>query len=755
MVQAAGWSGSRLLLKRLRDVMAGSGAAQARLDQTVRLIAADMVAEVCSAYLLRAGEVLELFATEGLAKEAVHQTRLRVGEGLVGDIAAHVRPLALSDAWTHPSFVYRPETGEDIYRSLMGVPIQRGGHLLGVLVVQNRTMRLYTEEEVETLETVAMVLAEMVASGELVDPSEASSALAAGVISPQRIDGVRLNGGLAIGQAVLHSPRITIRQMVAENPAQEMTRIRDAMTGMHSALDNLLAAEDLAPSGEFREVLESYRMFAEDRGWMARIGEAVRGGLTAEAAVQKVQNDMRARLRETTDPYLRERLHDLEDLTNRLLVHLTGEQTVPETLPDDIIVVARAMGPAELLEYDRRRLRGLVLQEGSPTSHVAIVARALDIPVIGHATDVLDRVEWGDPLLVDGDHALVLIRPNEQAVQSARLHLSRRAEQRATYAALKSLPATTNDGVAVRLMLNAGLPIDVAHLEDTGAAGVGLFRTEIPFMLRTRYPEVATQAAIYREVLDIAAGKPVVFRTLDIGGDKQLSYFAAGSGENPAMGWRAIRISLDRPAMLRDQLRALIIAANGRSFGLMFPMIAEIDEFDRARAILDKELARAERKGMKRPAELTVGAMLEVPALIWQLDALLQRADFLSVGSNDLIQFLFAADRGSPEVGERYDVLSPPVLACLKQIVDRARAASVPLTLCGEMAGRPLEAMALIGLGFRSMSMSPAAIGPVKAMTRSLEAKSLEPFVERLIGLTSHSIREQLRAFARDRKVAV
>jgi phosphotransferase system enzyme I (PtsP) len=754
MVQAAGWSGSRLLLKRLRDVMAGPGAAQARLDQTVRLIAADMVAEVCSAYLLRAGEVLELFATEGLAKEAVHQTRLRVGEGLVGDIAAHARPLALSDAWTHPSFVYRPETGEDIYRSLMGVPIQRGGHLLGVLVVQNRTMRLYTEEEVETLETVAMVLAEMVASGELVDPAEASSALAAGV-SPQRIDGVRLNGGLAIGQAVLHSPRITIRQMVAENPAQEMTRIRDAMAGMHSALDDLLAAEDLAPSGEFREVLESYRMFAEDRGWMARIGEAVRGGLTAEAAVQKVQNDMRARLRETTDPYLRERLHDLEDLTNRLLVHLTGEQTVPETLPDDVIVVARAMGPAELLEYDRRRLRGLVLQEGSPTSHVAIVARALDIPVIGHATDVLDRVEWGDPLLVDGDHALVLIRPNEQAVQSARLHLSRRAEQRATYAALKGLPAVTRDGMGVRLMLNAGLPIDVAHLEDTGADGIGLFRTEIPFMLRSRYPAVATQAAIYGEVLDIAAGKPVIFRTLDIGGDKQLSYFAAATGENPAMGWRAIRISLDRPAMLRDQLRALIVAANGRSFGLMFPMIAEIDEFDRARAILDKELARAERKGLKRPAELTVGAMLEVPALIWQLDPLLQRVDFVSVGSNDLVQFLFAADRGSPEVGERYDVLSPPVLACLKQIVERARAAAVPLTLCGEMAGRPLEAMALIGLGFRSMSMSPASIGPVKAMARSLEAGSLAPFVERLIGLTSHSVREQLRAFARDRKVAV
>lgn len=756
MNQAVGWLGSRLLLKRLRDVMATGAPAQARLDQIVRLVAADMVAEVCSVYVMRAGEVLELFATEGLNQAAVHKTRLRTGEGLIGDIAAHCRPLALADAWSHPSFAYRPETGEDIYRSFLGVPIHRGGRALGVLAVQNKTQRGYADEEVEALETIAMVLAELVSAGALINPLEAAAGDGL-TLKPGRLDGIMLNPGLAMGEAVLHRPRVTIRHMVADDPEIELSRLLTAVSSVQSALDNLLASDVIAISGEFREIMETYRMFAEDRGWLSRIREAVRTGLTAEAAVQKVQNDMRARMREVTDPYLKERLHDLEDLTNRLLVQLSGPdmKSAPDHIPENYVLVARTMGPAELLDYDRKHLRALVLEEGSPTGHVAIVARAFDIPVVGKVKDVLNRVEAGDLIVVDGDNGQVYIRPGDDILETIRHSIGSRSEQRAQYAALKHLPATTLDGHDVTLMVNAGLPTDVMAMDEAGAAGVGLYRTEIGFMVRTDFPDVADQTALYSKTLELAGGKPVTFRTLDCGGDKALPYFHVEGDENPAMGWRAIRIGLDRPAILRQQLRALIAAAAGRSLSIMFPMVAEVAEFDAAKALFDLELDHARTADATLPSEIRLGVMIEVPSLLWQLDQLLSRVDFVSIGSNDLAQFLFAHDRGSPRLGKRFDPLSPPMLNVLHELVQRTNAAGVSLTLCGEMAGKPIEAMALLGLGFRCISMTAASIGPVKMMTRSLEIGPLTLLLERLRLGAAHSVREELRLYALDHGVVL
>jgi len=751
---SAGWSGARRLLRRLRDLMAAGTAAEERLNQTVRLIASDMVAEVCSVYIMRAGEVLELFATEGLNPDAVHKTRMRVGEGLIGDIAAHARAIAASDAWAHPNFSYRPETGEDLFRSLMGVPIMRGGRVAGVLAVQNKAQRLYTEEELETLETVAMVLAELIASGDLVNPSEAIMADATAIV-PRRLDGLRLNAGLAIGTALLHSPRVTIRQMVAENPVEELERLKTAVADMHTQLDTLLTGSDVMASGELQDVMESYRMFAQDRGWLGRIREAINTGLTAEAGVQKVQNDMRARMREVTDPYLRERLLDLEDLTGRLLTHLSGAVLDTSEMPLDAIVFARAMGPAELLDYDRTKLKGLVLEEGSATSHVAIVARALDIPVLGRVSDVLDRVETGDLVVLDSDNGQVFIRPGQDVLDAVRVSMQAQAELKLRYAATRHLPAMTRDGQSVSLLLNAGLLIDLQHLEETGADGIGLYRTEIPFMVRSSYPNVATQTDIYRKVLEATDTRPVTFRTLDIGGDKALPYFDAGEDENPAMGWRAIRIGLDRPIMLRQQLRALIRAAAERELRVMFPMVATVEEYLRARALLDEELTRAEDLKESMPERVKVGAMLEVPSLMWQMPQLLARVDFLSVGSNDLLQFLFAWDRGSPRLSDRYDTLTPGVLAFFDDLVRKARSASVPITLCGEMAGRPLEAMMLIGLGFRALSMTAASIGPVKMMTRSLDARQLRPLLDQIMHHPVATLRGTLRGYARDRGIVL
>lgn len=745
---------SRRLLAKLRDVMAGSGTAEERLAKVVKLIAADMVAEVCSCYVMRAGEVLELFATEGLKKSAVHHTRLRVGEGLVGDVAAHARPLALADAQSHPNFAYRPETGEEIFHSLVGVPILRSGRVIGVLVVQNRSKRHYTDEEIETLETVAMVLAELVASGELIRREELAP-VDGNALLPLRLEGVRLNAGVGIGVAVLHQPRIHIKQLVAEDPDVEIARVRTAVQHLHRRLDELFSASDLGDSGEHHDIFETYRMFAEDTGWMTRIVEAIRSGLTAEAAVQKVHEDTRVRMSQVSDPYIRERLHDLEDLANRLMQHLAGEggTAAGTQLPDDAILVCRSMGPTELLDYDRRKLRGLVLEEGSATLHVSIVARALDIPVVGRVKDLLAKIEPYDPVIVDGENAQVFIRPSDDIVDAFTESLKMRQQRLAAYAALRDMPATTRDGVEVRMLLNAGLLVDLQHLETTGADGIGLYRTEIPFMARPELPDVTAQTILYSKILEQAAGKPVVFRALDVGGDKVLPYWNSSDEDNPALGWRSIRITLDCPAVLRQQLRALIRAASGRDLRIMFPMIAEVAELDRARALLDMEMARERERGIAPPRKLLVGTMLEVPALAFQLDQLLKRVDFVSIGSNDLIQFLFASDRGNPRVSDRYDTLSPAMLNLIVQVVRQCRAHKVELSVCGEMAGKPLEAMALIGLGVTTLSMNASSIGPVKTMVCSLDLGELRAYLDFLRRSPDHSLREKLRNFAVDHGV--
>ena len=761
---ASGLSDIRRLLRRIRDAMAGAQtvSVQARLDRIVSLIAANMVSEVCSLYLRRAGDVLELYATEGLNKAAVHKTRLRIGEGVIGDVAARARPIALSNAQAHPGFAYRPETGEEIYHSMMGVPVLRNSRVVGVLAVQNRTQRHYTDEEVETLQTVAMVVAEMVGSGELISRDELREADGIALL-PLRLTGLKLHGGPATGEAVLHRDRPRIVNVVAEDPALELERLNAALASMYDALDVMLSDDRLESGSESREILETYRLIAEDRGWLRRIQEAIGEGLTADAAVAKVQEATSARMATVQDAYLRERMVDFDDLGNRLLQHLSVSSDASgvsdRPAAERIVVFARNLGPAELLDYDLDRLCGIVLEEGSPTAHVAIMARALDIPIVGRVAGCLGRVEAGDPIIVDGDNAQVFVRPTENVRTLFENTVRDRAERLALYAALRDLEPVSRDGVRVSLNQNAGLLVEMNDFADHGVDGVGLYRTEIPFMVRQDFPDVGEQSEIYMRVLAAADGAPVVFRTLDIGGDKVLPYLRDPKDDNPAMGWRAIRIGLDRPAILRHQLRAMILASAGQALNLMFPMVSDLAEFESARRLVDMEMERAGKAGNLLPESVSVGVMLEVPALVWQLPALVERADFVSVGSNDLLQFTFASDRGNPRLSGRYDSLSPAFLAMVRQIVEGCRAArggqGVPLTVCGEMAGVPLEAMTLVGLGVRRLSMSAAAIGPVKAMVRSLDIGVLEDFVARLTGSGEHSLRNRLAGHARDHDVVV
>ncbi|HYC68299.1 MAG TPA: phosphoenolpyruvate--protein phosphotransferase [Brevundimonas sp.] len=746
--------GPRNLLRQIREAMAGAAPAQDRLDTVVRIIAQSMVAEVCSIYLRRASGELELFATQGLKPEAVHTTRLRPGEGLVGEVARTAEPISLSDAPSHPSFAYRPETGEDPYHAFLGAPLLRGGRAIGVLVVQNRSERRYDEEEVEDIQTIAMVLAETVASGELLAQDELRD-IEVAPHRPERLRGQRFAEGLAYGHVVLHEAPVPPENLLAENPQVEEIRLREALIALKANIDSLLEGGQGKLAGTSFEVLETYRMFADDRGWNRSLEEAVRTGLTAEAAVDRVRNEHRARFATARDPYIRERLHDFEDLANRLLRLLAGDRPGERDLPDDAILVARNLGPADLLEYPRRKLRGLLLEEGSAASHAAIVARALQIPCVGRLMGLRDRLSEGDLVIVDGETGEAYLRPRPDMLSAVQSRIEVRSERQAEFTRLRDVAAVTLDGTRITLLTNAGLAVDLENLDATGAEGIGLFRTEFQFMVSEELPRLDSQAALYKLVLDTAGDRPVTFRTLDIGGDKVLPYLVTEREENPALGRRAIRLGLDRPGLLRLQLRALLTAAAGRELRVMFPMIATVDEFRAARELVDVECAWARRRGRALPALLRVGAMIECPSLLWHLDALLPLTDFVSIGTNDLFQYMFAADRTNPLVSDRYDPLSPPALRALAEIQKKCADTGTPVSVCGELAGRPLEAFALLTLGYTRLSAPAGGIGPVKRMILSADLPAARRGMANLLGSSSGSIRGELESLARKLNVTV
>ena len=748
----------RVIMRRLRDIMAAPvdlaapADGQQRLDMIVRQIAGVMVADVCSLYLRRQDGSLELYASEGLNPTAVHATMLKRGEGLVGRCAETAAPINERDASKHPAFSYRPETGEEIYHSLLAVPIQRSGQVLGVLVVQNRTVKEYSDEDVEVMQATAMVVAEHLVSGAVSSPIEIQRSLQKVVI------GEPISEGIALGHVMLHEPRIVVTKLMADDPAFEMRKLEEALHDLKTSLDEMLSHELLSGAGDHRDVLEAYRMFAHDRGWERRLREAVQSGLTAGAAVERVKNGTRARMLKQADPFWRECQRDLEDLSDRLLRILVGVPVGyinPPEMPVDTILVARNMGPAELIDYDRTRLRGLVIEDGSGQSHVAIVAKALGIPAVGQAEGIVERVTAGDAIIVDGVIGEVHVRPSQDVVSAYTDKVRFRARRQKQYAALRDLPAVTTDGERVTLHINAGLLADMPHLKESGGEGVGLFRTELMFMLSHSLPRADRQTQAYEAILNEAEGKPVVFRSLDIGGDKILPYLGHVPEENPAIGWRAIRMSLDRPALFRMQVRALLRAAAGRELRLMIPMVSVSTEMDQIRVLIDKEREIAEKRGTPPPSKMLIGAMIEVPSVLFELDELLSRVDFVSVGSNDLVQFLFAADRSNSRVTNRFDSLSVSPLRALKLLANACRKHNVPLTLCGEMAGRPLEAMCLIALGFRTLSMAPASIGPVKTMIRSLHANKLRLHLDSLLAGRSGSVRRELEQFAADHGVEV
>jgi phosphotransferase system enzyme I (PtsP) len=748
---------ARGILTGLHEVMASRANAQAKLNKVVQIIGEALASEVCSIYLRREG-VLELFATVGLNQAAVHVTKLAMGEGLVGTIAEQIATLNLDEATSHPDFAYKPETGEELFHSFAGVPIIRKEDAVGVLCVQHAEPRCYEEIEIEALQTVAMVLSELIANAGLIDNAEARGSKIQNTAAI-RLTGLKLVDGMARGSAVYHQPRITIEHTVAEDTEAERHRVYSAFDKMREQIDRMASQAEFGGDGEHRDVIEMYKMFAYDEGWSRRINEAIDSGLTAEAAIERVQQRTRMRMRQIDDPLLADRMHDLEDMSNRLLRIVSGQlgSAAQAGLRQDTILIARNLGPAELLEYDRRRLKGVILEEGSLTAHVIIVARAMGIPVLGRVKDVRRLISDGDLLLMDVAQAAVFVRPTSAMEAAFETQLAVTQKRRATFAALKAEPPKSKDGIRVALMINAGLRDDMAALDVTGADGIGLFRTEFQFLVSATMPQRERQLRLYRDVIEAAGSKPVVFRTVDIGGDKALPYLRhdGDDEENPAMGWRAIRIALEREGLMKAQARALLEAAAGKTLNVMFPMVSEPWEFDQARAIFEAQREFLVGRGKRVPAAIRYGAMLEVPALAECLDILLPKLEFISIGTNDLTQFLFAADRAHPKLAERYDWLSPAILRFLARVVKQCDAAKVPVTVCGEMGGRGLEALALLGLGIERLSITPAAIGPIKAMVRSLDVGAARSLMQVLLEKPPASIRATLTEWAIDNNVEV
>lgn len=742
------------ILQELRSVSEGNDAIEVKLNKIVKMIAEQMSADAAACYITIGGNRLVLFAAHQMNPEALNKVIFRFGEGLTGEVAQNSRTLSVADAWSHPKFVHKPELGEDNYKSYIGVPLIRWHRSIGVLALQSKEVHEYSAMDVEILETVAMVLSEIVSSDEMAEWRK-NFDKNNNINERDKLKGLSLSKGYGMGVAVVHRRRQVVTKIFAEDKEKELHRLEIAFGQMNADLDKKLAEAKLG-MGEHVDILDAYRMFASDKGWYKKLVNNIQSGLTAEAAVERAYEDMWNRLSGTTDVYLKERLHDLRDVSDRLSSYLSGDFGSAKGVDaKDIIVVAQTMGPADLMDYDYTKIRGLIIEDGTPTMHVAIVAKALNIPVVAKIKGIFSEVKTGEQIAVDGMDGYVYIRPSALVQEKFKAKIAERERLQAKLSELKELPAQTKDGVNVHLYLNVGLAFDLDYIDSTNCDGIGLYRTEIPFMASEMMPDVDRQISYYQELMDKCGDRKVIFRSLDVGSDKLLPYWGNVGEENPAIGWRSIRITLDRRAILRKQIRAFLRSAAGKELNVMFPMITNLSEFEEAKETLMLELEKEKRKSDKIPAKVNVGLMIEVPSVIFQLDSLLKQADFISIGTNDLAQFIFACDRGNPRLTERYDVLSAPFLNVMNEIITKANQHHVYCSVCGEMASNPIEAMALIGLGYRNLSMSGSSFGRVKSMVRSINVEEVADYVHTLLKSNKKTLRPQLISYAYDHGIEI
>ena len=742
---------SRILLKRLKKTLSELGEAQARLNKIVKIIADSMNSEVCSIYLINRYNILELYATEGLRSKAVHYSQLNVGQGLVGKIAATAEPIKTSQASKTKGFRYLPETGEEIYNSFLGVPIQRLGKILGVLVIQNLKKREFTEDDVYGLEIVAMVIAEMAELG-IFTSSDGSDELSQDKKNPLSINGLVGKEGIVIGNTVLLEPQIKIQNPIADNTKLEKQKLKKSISKLNNQLSEIISKKHFKKKGDFLEILETHKLLIEDRSWIKRMESSIDSGLSAIVAVEKEQTTTKSRIAKVKNFYFKERLNEFYEISNILLKILTNQKTYInlEGIKEPILI-ARNISPLELVSL-RHQLKGIILEDGSVGSHTTIVSRALNIPLLIQTKDIINKISNGDKIILDADQGLVYLRPDKTISELYTNKLQLRNKAKKTFLALKNLEAKTLDNKKIFLMMNAGLMADLPSLDDSGADGVGLYRTELQFLISNKVPKRAEQAQIYCKVLDSAGTNPVFFRTLDIGSDKILPTITPEIEPNPTLGWRAIRLTLERSGVFKMQVQALIRGAKGRNLNIVIPLVTEINEFLKAKNIILDEINREKKRNRIVPNLIKIGAMLEVPSLVFAPNLFFKSVDFLMVGGNDLKQFFFAADRENEKVRKRYDMLSTSFLSFLKLIVKKSEKYKLPLSYCGEDAGRPIEALVLCSLGFKTLSMQPNCIAPVKSLLRNIKLSEIKQIVEFALEANYETVRNQVAEYLEEIK---
>lgn len=776
------------LMRLVTDIMGGTLSPSKKLDRIVWFLSAAFSSDVVSIYIIppRQKDDLLLYTEKGLKLDSSETITLKIGESAIGEVARLKKTLLIEKLQNYPLFSFNSGFEKDQFSTFLGVPLLYGGKILGVLCLQTRESRSFQEEEIDTLEMVAMTVSEIILHKILPSLSQHQKKIRLHTLKEDtdtfdtkelsnRLLGVSLSPGIAIGKAVLYSPTFYLHTALTKNKTIEYTRLKEAFSILDHNLKllskkytHLLMKSEGTREQELLEnpqdILETYHMFSKDSGWLNRLHKAIDTGLTAEAALQKVYKDMRKNLLSAHDPFFIELLYDFEDLTHRLVRVLNGDKDVskPKKYNEDIILFAKNLGPAELLEHYTSHLKGIILEEGSSTSHVSILARSLNIPVLGWVPDLFSHINTDDTIVLDATSGVLFINP-PLSVQKAYTQeinlLSQNFEKNTVPSSSEETFSQSffsyheegiilsKDNIPIELYLNAGLSLDVMHMHSLKARGIGLFRTEIPFMLEEEYPDVATQIKIYKKIIHDAGGKPIIFRTLDIGGDKPLPYFELPKEQNPLMGWRAMRIGLDRPSLFRHQLRALIRASQGTKLCLMFPMISTISELETAKKYVELEIERERDLKKLIPSTLEIGVTIEVPSLTWDLPTLTKQVDFISVGTNDLFQFFFACDRENSIVSQRYDPLCTSFLKLLHSIQQTISRKETPLSLCGEMASRPLEALALLGLGYNRLSVSTSCYLSIKNLIQQTEIKKVQSFIKKLLLIPSSSIREKLIAY--------
>lgn len=741
-------------LRRIVQDVAAASSFQEALRIIVHDVREALGTEVCSIYLLSPeGDRYLFVATEGLNQDAVGKLSLTLDQGLTTLVAERAEPINLENASHHPRFHYIPEIGEEPFNAFLGVPVIHHRRVIGVLVVQQRQERRFDESEEAFLVTLSAQLATVMAHAEATGEIQRLFDAQTGKVSEVRdvmFRGVAGAPGIAIGNAVVMQPPASLEgvpEREAEDVTTELMVLDRAINAVRADIRRI--GEEFAQSLPREELalFDAYLHMLDDNALAGDMRDRVRRGIWAQGALKQVIREHVRRFEAMEDPYLRERGADVKDLGLRVLAYLQDIRARKTQFPPDTVLVGHEVTPSMLANIPPEHLKGIVSVRGSGSSHVAILARALDIPAVMGAVDLPIADLDGQPMIVDGFYGEVFLNPSTHLEQSYEDLISQERAFAVELEDLKALPSITLDGWRVELWVNIGLTGDISRSLDRGAEGIGLFRTEVPFMTKESFPTEEEQRVIYREHMEAFEPRPVTMRSLDIGGDKALSYFPI-SEENPFLGWRGIRVTLDHPEIFMVQARAMIKANAGLrgELRIMLPMISSMSEVEEAKALIHRAYIEVLEEGVQVKQPL-VGVMVEVPAAVYQARELARRVDFLAVGSNDLTQYMLAVDRNNPRVADLYQETHPAVLGALLEVARAAHREQTYVGICGELAGSPVGAVLLLAMGYHVLSMNATNLPKVKWVIRNIKRKDARRMLARVLRMTTaEEVQSYMRA---------